>query len=82
MTIYEIVKKLIGNIEPYGDTDIDEERKDNLKEHEILTYGLIRDLIETAKLKDRPEYSIHELGHDAYNILWEIKETIDNEIDN
>jgi len=80
MGIYKIVQKLIGNIEPYGDTNIDEIRIKNLNEHIELTRSLILDLIEVAKYKDRYEYSIKTLGTDAYKRLLEIREMIDNEL--
>jgi len=78
MEIYEIVQKLIGSIEPYGDTNIDEVRVKNLENHINLTYSLIEDLIGTARYKDRREYSIKTIGINAYNGLLEIKEMIDD----
>jgi hypothetical protein len=80
MEVYEVVQKLIGKIEPYGDTNIDEMRVENLKEYINLTHLLIADLIEIAKYKDRYEYSIKILGTDAYKELLEIREIIDGEL--
>jgi len=81
MTIYEVVKKLIGSIEPYGDSDIDEKRSNNLDEHTELVFQLVVDLIETANFKDRNEYSIKKLGETAYASLLEIKNSIEKHID-
>lgn len=78
MELYEIVKKLIGSIEPYGDSNIDEQRLSNINNHIILTQALIRDLIDVAEFKDRPEYSIKKLGTVAYDGLEEIKEMIND----
>ena len=80
LSIYEIVKKIVGSIEPYGNSNIDEERSNNLNEHIILTYSLARDLIDVAEFKDRPERSIHNLGSNAYDSLLELKEMIDDAI--
>jgi hypothetical protein len=44
MDIYEVVKKLIGPIEPVGDTNIDNERLDNLTTMTALANQLIIDI--------------------------------------
>jgi hypothetical protein len=77
ITIYQIIRKLIGNIEPYGDTNIDEDRKLNLEEYNELVYRLVEDLINIAKFRDRPETSINKLGKIAYYQLIEIKKMIE-----
>jgi hypothetical protein len=77
MTLYEIVKRLVGNIEPYGDSCIDETRHNNLRDHSALTYNLVEDLIKTAGFKDRHENSIKVIGTEAYKELLELKEVID-----
>ena len=81
MKIYEINKKLIGSILPYGDSNIDEERTNNLEIHNLLTYELIKDLIEVAGYRYRKEFSIHKMGISAYSTLLELKEMIDSEIE-
>lgn len=81
MDIYTVIKRIIGNIEPYGDTDIDETRIDNLKNHIDVTFSLIEDLIKVAKHKDRYEASIKDMGNLAYNELLEIKKMIDSELE-
>lgn len=77
---YQVVKKLIGNIEPYGDSNIDKERMKNLQEHYDVTESLVKDLIDVAKYRNRPEASIKELGNEAYLELIEIKNIIDRVI--
>lgn len=81
MEIYDVINKLIGKIEPYGDSNIDKERMENLKIHVDIIYKMIEDLIEVAKYKNRPEYSIRVLALTAYEELLEIKRMIDNEIE-
>lgn len=78
MELYEIVKKLVGNIEPYGDSNIDEQRLSNINNHIILTQALIRDLVDVAEFKNRLEFSIKKLGTVAYDGLEEIKEMIND----
>jgi hypothetical protein len=81
MSIYEIVKKIIGSIEPYGDTNIDKERNTNINEYGTLACELVNDLINTARFKDRPENSIRKMGESAYFELKVLKDLIDHEID-
>lgn len=80
MEFKEIIKKIIGSIEPYGDTNIDEERSKNLEIHMEVTYELIKDLIDVAKYRNRNEYSMKNLGLDAFELLKELKLIIDDEI--
>ena len=73
---YEIVNKLIGRTEPYGDSAIDAQRKKNLNEKIELVQLLVDDLIETAKCKDRPEGSMSSMGKEAQEFLDEIRDYI------
>ncbi len=77
-TVHELIKMLVGNIEPYGDSSVDCLRLDNLKEHCDTSLRLIEDLIDTAKYRDRPEQSIKIMGEHAYNVLVDIKEILNN----
>lgn len=77
MKITEIVKRLIGSIEPCGDSNIDKQHMDNLKDHAFLTYSLVAQLTQVAKYKDRTEYSMRELGEVAYKEVLELKEMLD-----
>ena len=81
MDMYEIVIKLIGNIEPYGDTNIDRERIINLDDFTSLTYKLVSDLTDIAILKNRPEKSIKNMGKMAYDNLLEIRNIINETIE-
>ena len=71
MNIIEILRKLLGEIEPYGDTNIDKERYENIQNYyEVLSF-IISKLRESAKLKDRQEYSINKIANECYDILKE-----------
>ena len=49
-TVHELIKMLVGNIEPYGDSSVDCLRLDNLKEHCDTSLRLIEDLIDTYRV--------------------------------
>jgi len=80
MNTYEIVKKLIGSIEPYGDSSIDRERILNLKEHQTLSEDLVYDLIKTSRFKEFPESSMQTMGKDAHQGLLDIQAMINREL--
>ena len=48
MTNTDVIKKLIGNINPIGETDTDNERFENLKEMCDLVNNLITDIDDMA----------------------------------
>ena len=72
MTHYDIIKKLIGSVEPYGDSRIDEQRLENLNDMQILVEQLIRDIKSAASYSDRQEHSMHQIGLQAKMFLQEI----------
>ncbi len=62
MEIIDVVKKLVGKIDPIGETRIDNERLENLKILTALVEGLIEDIYAVSKNKNCPEYSRQEAG--------------------
>lgn len=72
----DIVFKLVGNIEPVGDSNTDETRFENLKQ---LT-GLIDDLIDevefVARSKISHEHSVKRAGNHAHVWLEENKQRV------
>ena len=81
MEIYEIVRKLIGNTEPCGDSQIDEERHKNLIEQIYLVDDLIESLIYVSRYKDSLEGSVKDLGIRAYTELLELRDCINGQIE-
>jgi hypothetical protein len=69
---YDIVKKLIGEIEPIGETNTDNERFENLKEMTNLVNDLIMDIQDVSEYEDRGEYSMHRAGKHAEKFLGDI----------
>lgn len=58
INVYEVVKKLVGPIEAYGDSNIDRDRLENLEVLGELTYRLVTDLYNASLSKDRYESSM------------------------
>lgn len=66
MDIYEVVKKLIGNINPVGETNTDNERFENLKTATELVDKLLTDIDAVATNNEgRVEYSMNRAGKHA-----------------
>ena len=73
MTNHEIVKKIIGEINPIGETQTDDERFENLKAMTELVDQLISDIYILAnKNKDRYEFSMSRAGKFADKFLDEL----------
>lgn len=72
----DIVKKIIGNTAPVGDSSVDHERHQNLREKIELTKSLIDDLKAVASYKDEQEFSVRESGRMAHDFITELKEEL------
>jgi hypothetical protein len=62
MDTYEVVKKLIGYINPVGETKEDSERLENLRKMLEVVDRLIFDIEAVARQKNRQEHSIGKAG--------------------
>ena len=71
MSISQILYKLLGEIEPYGDTTIDDKRYDNIQNYYEALSFIIAKLQESAKLINRPEASINAIAEECEDILKE-----------
>lgn len=69
MNIYEIVKKLVGEIEPVGETNEDNRRFENLKVMTELVDRLIYDIDSVIPSKRKTEYSMNRAGKFADDFL-------------
>jgi hypothetical protein len=69
MTHTEIVKKLIGSIQPVGETNTDNERYENLKAMTALIFDLLEEIEKVSELKDRHEFSVKRAGQTANKFL-------------
>ena len=75
--IYDITKKLIGAIEPQGESNIDETRFENLNQTIEITERLISDIILVAKHKDRGEYSMSKAGIEADKFITRLRDRLE-----
>lgn len=66
----------LGSIQPYGDTNIDEERLENIDKYGELCEALIDKLIQTAQYADRHEYSMKKMAKEAEKWLEDIREML------
>jgi len=76
MTNTDVIKKLVGDVQPYGATHIDDERFDNLKEMCSVVGDLIAEIKKVSECKNRHEYSMKIMGEYADIALNDIKDYI------
>lgn len=76
MNIEEIVTRLIGDIQPLGDHNIDQQRLQNLKTLTDLVEELLRRIILVAHEANRQEASIRDMGKHAEEFLLDITERL------
>ena len=69
MTNYDVITKLVGNINPVGESHIDGQRHENLKEMVELVELLLHDISEVAKNEERYEHSMQLSGKLAREYL-------------
>lgn len=73
MTIYDVVRKLIGSqIMPIGETNEDDKRFDRLKQTTELVGLLLEDIDRVASCSHRGEYSIERSEKFAKKFLDEL----------
>ena len=76
--IYDVVKRLLGEIEPQGEANIDYIRLENLKDTISLVERLINDIILVARHKDVWQHSISECGKNADEFITRLKERVNS----
>ena len=59
---YEVVKKLVGKINPIGETNTDDKRFNNLKEMCALIEKLLTLIAELHQYENNQQYSIKRSG--------------------
>lgn len=77
--LYEVVKRLTGNIEPVGETHIDTKRYVNLVLFSDLVDMLVRDLFEISQHKTRYEDSMKKAGKYASKQLHGLSDYTDGQ---
>lgn len=71
MNYTDIVNKLIGDINPIGETNTDNARYENLKEMCQLASNLIEQIKHVALKKDSSEYSVKRAANFADKFITE-----------
>lgn len=69
--VYEVTKKLIGPINPIGDSSVDAERLKNLDEMIVLLDQLMFDMRQVAQNATRQEASMKKAGERAKNFIYD-----------
>ena len=76
-TIIKVIDALVGSIEPYGSTDIDNERVENLQVLLEVMDEYIAEIDKVVKYRNRPEHSMREMGEMAYDWFVDLKGYVD-----
>ena len=76
MEMIDIVKKLIGPIEPIGESSTDEKRLENLKEFIKLTRDMIDELESVEENAKSHMHSVALIGKTAKAFLDELQEEL------
>lgn len=72
-----IVYKVVGNISPVGETNVDKERFENLQEFAELVHDLVWDLYEVSRYANNHEYSMKQAGQFAKLSLEQLRDVLD-----
>lgn len=72
MELYEIVMKLVGPVQPIGETRADGERLANMKALTELVDRLLREIERAARSADRVEASMKAIGAHARAFLKDV----------
>ena len=72
MEIIDVVRKLVGPVQPIGDSDIDRNRFENLKELTSLVEELVGDIRHIVPDKNREEHSLHRAGEYSFEFIKEL----------
>lgn len=72
----DVVKRLLGLINPQGRSEVDVVRYDNLNQTIQITEELINDIMIVSKNKDSQEYSVSKAGIKAEKFLKDLQQTL------
>jgi hypothetical protein len=77
MTVYDVVKKLIGPIGPIGDSREDMTRCNNLIDTLALVDALLEDIIAVSRARNLPMPSMQTAGKHAFDWCKETAQQLD-----
>jgi hypothetical protein len=67
--IYEVIEKLVGPIDPVGETTVDEKRFENLKTAILIVDKMIYDICFVSRSSISHEHSVKRSGEHAKKYL-------------
>jgi hypothetical protein len=76
--LYQLICKLVGPIDPVGETNADEKRYQNLNLFLEVLDTMLGDAEYVSRYKNRQEYSIKRAGERADNFLRSTREWMEN----
>lgn len=76
-TVIKVINALVGSIEPYGSSHIDSVRTENLKVLLEVMDNYIAKIDNVVKYRNRPEYSMKNMGEMAYEWFVDLKGYVD-----
>lgn len=79
--VYVVVRKLLGNIKPVGESNYDAVCRENLEQYENCIYALLSDITELVDFRHRPEASMKDIGDKALVTCKILKEVLEDAID-
>lgn len=80
-TIYEVIKKLIGPIDPIGESNSDEIRYENLNTALEVVNRLMSDICYLIPKRKRVEYSISRSGSKAFEYAKNLRDSLNDDIE-
>lgn len=79
-TFLDVIERLVGKVEPVGDSAIDSERYYNLVFVIEILYWAINTLSDLSKYKISPYYSEKEIGERSYSELFTVAEYLNENL--
>ena len=76
-TVIEVVKKLVGEVDATGSSNINRERLENLEVMTEVVDELMEEIISSSGTKDDYRRSVQQIGKYAFEYLKKWKETLD-----
>ena len=79
--VYVVVRKLLGRIEPVGESNHDAVCRANLEQYENCIYALLGDITELVEFRHRQEASMKDIGDKALVTCKILKAVLEDAID-
>ena len=79
MTTLDVIRTLVGEIYPVGETEHDDMAYENLSNYGSLVLAMIDDIIDIAEDKDRSQSSISKAGRRAAYLITEIRNKLEED---